>query len=246
MKNLLKYLSFIILIFLFSSCKKENWCDCVKGTGENIEEIRNLSSFNAILINDKIEVHLIKGSIYQVKVVAGSNVISLIKTEVENGRLKISDANKCDFTRSYKRKVVAYITLPDIVKIEHDGTGEMFMNDQFSCDTFRYYLSNSGNLNLNLNANTVYGGMHGIGDVNLKGKIKSNFIYASGQGFYNSNEAISNEMILTLNTSGKMEVQVVDFLKVDMLAASTGNVYFKGNPATITTTIQGKGKLIHQ
>jgi hypothetical protein len=43
-----------------------------------------------------------------------------------------------------------------------------------------------------------------------------------------------------------MEVNVLNFLKVDMLATSTGNVYYMGNPSQIITNIKGKGKLIKQ
>lgn len=246
MKNLFYYFISFYLICNFYSCKKENLCDCIKGTGKDVVEERVVASFNKILVLDKVEVHLIKGNDFSVKVIAGSKVISLIKTEVENGQLIISDKNKCDFTRSYKRKIKVYVTSPQLLNIHHDGAGDVFMDTTFECDTLRYYLSNSGNLYLNMNANTVFGAMHGLGDVFIKGQVNSNYIYASGQGFFDAHETYSNEMILTLNTSGKMEVNVLNFLKVDMLATSIGNVYYKGNPSQIITNLKGKGKLIKQ
>jgi len=246
MKFFAKYIVLFFLLTPFYSCKKENLCDCFKGTGKDVTELRTLLSFNKVLIQDKIDVHILKGSGYSVRITAGSKVISLIKTKVENNQLTITDENTCDFTRSYKRKIVVYITLPDIIKLQHDGLGEVVMEDEFMCDTLSYYLSNSGNLHLNVNATTVYGGMHGNGDVTIKGKIKSNFINAGGQGFYNSQDAISSEMILTLATSGKMEVNAIDFLKVDMLVNSSGDVYYNGNPSKITAVLKGKGKLIKQ
>jgi hypothetical protein len=246
MKLFIKFLLLFLIINQFYSCKKENWCDCIKGSGNDLTEERVLKPFDKILIQDKLEVHLLKGNKYGVKLIAGSKVISLIETEIENGKLILSDNNTCDFTRSYKRKVKIYITVPKLINLQHDGSGDVFMDDLFECDTLNYYLSGSGNLFLNLNAKTVYGGMHGLGDVFIKGKVISNYIYASGQGFFNASETYSNEMILTLNTSGKMEVNVLNFLKVDMLSKSTGNVYYTGNPSQIITNLKGKGKLIKQ
>lgn len=234
---------FIILI-LFNSCKKENWCDCFKGTGKDIEETRILNPFDELLVEDNIEVHVKKGIDYVVKITAGSKVMPLIKTSVENGRLKIYDNNTCDFTRDYKRKVSVLVTVPVLNKITQNGTGNVVMDDEFNCDKLSYYLSNSGNLHINISANIVYGSMHGNGDVYVKGKIKSNFIYASGQGFYYAYGANSDEMILTLNTSGIMEVSVNQFLKIDMNERSTGNIYYKGNPAKTTLNMKGSGKLI--
>jgi hypothetical protein len=235
---------FFIVLILFNSCKKENLCDCFKGTGKNITEKRQLSPFNELLVEDNIDVHIKQGNDYSATITAGSNVMSLIKTRIEDGKLKITDNNTCDFTRDYQRKVRINITVPSINKINQNGTGNVFMEDEFICERLSYYLSNSGNLYINTNANIVYGSMHGNGDVYVKGKIKSNFIYAGGQGYYNSFEASSDEMILTLNTSGSMKVSVNQFLKIDMLDRSTGNIYFKGNPTNISLNIKGTGKLI--
>ena len=233
-----------ILFFLFNSCKKENLCDCFKGTGKDIEETRQLKPFDEILVEDNIEVHLKIGTEFTAKIIAGSKVMPLVKTDIENGKLKITDNNTCDFTRDYTRKISIIITVPTINKITQNGTGNFFMDDEFICDRLSFYLSNSGNLFINTNANIVYGSMHGNGDVYVKGKIKSNFIYAGGQGFYNSFDASSDEMILTLNTSGSMKVSVNQFLKIDMVERSTGDIFYKGNPSILTLNIKGTGKLI--
>ena len=234
----------LVVTLLTSTCKKENICDCVKGTGKEITEERQLSGFNKIFASDKVDVHLTQGSDYSVKVVAGKQVIKLIKTKVENGVLTISDDNRCDFTRSYKRKVTVYVTMPGLRSVINDGVGDVYMDNRFTCDTLNYSMSNSGNLHLDINANTVYGGMHGNGDVYMKGSVAHNFVHAGGQGYYHGFEAVSGDVILTLKTSGSAEVNVNAYLKIEMYARSTGNIYFKGYPATVEKVIAGSGKLV--
>lgn len=219
-------------------------CDCVKGTGSTTSETRELSSFNEVIIQDKIDVHLITGTNHSVKIEGGKNVIKLVKTKIENGILTVSDDNRCDFTRSYKKKITVYITVPALKRIQQDGLGEVYMDTTFVCDTFRYAISNSGNLHLDLNSDVVYGGMHGNGDVFMKGIVGSNLVHAVGQGFYHGYDVNANDVILTLRTSGKMEVNVNSFLKVDMYDRSTGDIFYKGYPNSIYKNIQGSGKLI--
>lgn len=242
----IKILFSLSLIFtLFVTCKKENLCDCVKGTGSQTTDERTLSPFNQVFVDDKIDVHITEGPEYKVKVEAGKHVIKLIKTTVSDGILTITDRNKCDFTRSYKRKVIVYVTLPKIKKLRNDGLGDVYMDSQFTCDTLNYYMSNSGNLHLNLNADIVYGGMHGNGDVYMKGTVNESFLFAGGQGYFYGFETIAQKVILTLNTSGRAEVNVNTFLKIDMLARSTGDIYYKGHPGTIwKATFAGKGNLV--
>lgn len=243
----LKNSSLLILsLLLFTTCKKENLCDCFKGTGSESSVTRELESFEKILVQDKIDVHLTQGTTQSVRIEGGKNVIKLIKTKVENGVLIISDDNKCDFTRSYKKKIIMYITVPTLKKIEHDGVGDVFMDNRFACDTFRYALSNAGDLHLDLNTAQVYGGMHGNGDLYMKGVVGENVLHAVGQGFYHGFDVTSENVILTLRTSGILEISVNTFLKIDMLQKSTGDILYKGYPTTITKNIKGSGKLIEK
>ncbi len=244
--TLTNFLLLIPLCFLLVTCKKENLCDCFKGTGKQTSEERNLSPFDQIFVDDKIDVHITEGADFKVKIEAGSHVIKLIKTTVnDEGKLTITDRNKCDFTRSYKRKIIVHVTLPKLRSVENNGLGDVYMDSQFTCDTLNYYMSNSGNLHINVNADIVYGGMHGNGDVYMKGVINESSVFAGGQGYFHGFDAIAQKVILTLNTSGRMEVNVNSLLKIDMFERSTGDIYYKGQPSTIwKATFAGKGKLV--
>lgn len=219
-------------------------CDCVKGTGATTSETRQLGSFNEIVVQDKVDVHITNGTEYSAKIEGGKNVIKLVKTKIENNVLTITDNNRCDYMRSYKKKITVYITVPSLKRINQDGVGNIYMDSPFVCDTFNYYSSNSGDLHLDLNADVVYGGMHGDGDVYMKGTVSDNFVHATGQGFYHGFYAISDNVILTLKTSGQVEVNVNSFFKIDMDARSTGDILYTGHPTQVLKNIFGKGKLI--
>ena len=231
-------ISFLVLSMLmfFSTCKKENLCDCFKGTGKQTSESRSLAPFTEVFIQDKIEVHLIEGNEYAVRIEAGEHLVKLIKTTVENNKLTIKNNNKCDFTRSYKRKIVVYVTLPKLRKLTNDGVSTVYMDSRFKCDTLNYSASNAGDLHLNLDATIVYGGMHGVGDVYMEGIVYESCVYATGQGHFHGYNVAAQRVILTLKTSGKMEVNANALLKIDTYQKSTGDVYYKGSPNIIANT----------
>src|ERR1017187_937178 len=123
LKLLTAYAAFFIA-FIFSSCSKENRWDCIKRTGEKTTDTRTLPPFTGIYVNNNIDIFITQGPVQEVKVIAGKNLVSLVKTEVVSGVLKISNENKCNWARSYKKGIISvYITIPIINVVENDGSG---------------------------------------------------------------------------------------------------------------------------
>ncbi|MGZ3931980.1 MAG: hypothetical protein ACXVP0_11570, partial [Bacteroidia bacterium] len=55
----------IIVVFLIAvvtgSCKKQNEFDLFKSTGPDETDVRNITAFNKIILDDKIDVYLAQG-----------------------------------------------------------------------------------------------------------------------------------------------------------------------------------------
>ena len=102
---------FILFVFAFvvNSCKKENLYDCFKPTGTIETRVIEVSDFQHVVVFDKIDLYLTQGPNFEVKLEAGKNLFMNIKTTVSNGTLTIDNINKCNFVRSPKKKIVAYI-----------------------------------------------------------------------------------------------------------------------------------------
>src|SRR3954465_11217106 len=102
----MKFFRISILVFLsslifFSSCKKENRCDCIKRTGDIVTEIRSLKAFDRLQVEENVNVFLTQDSIQEVKVEAGEHLISLVETAIVDGTLTIRNKNKCNWARAY-------------------------------------------------------------------------------------------------------------------------------------------------
>src|SRR5665213_264569 len=90
-------------------CKKENDCDCIKGTGNVIQEERQLPTFHSVYVEDNVNVIFQEDTMQKIIVQAGKNLIKLVKTEMIGDELYIHNENRCNFMRRYNIPINVYI-----------------------------------------------------------------------------------------------------------------------------------------
>lgn len=242
-----KNLILITCLFLFFSCKKENLCDCVKSTGPTNVIYRDLKDFNCIYLKDKIDLYLTQGPQFEVRVEAGANLQKLIKTELDGETLKVYNNNRCNWVRGYKHKIKVYVTAPYFKYLKHGGLGVIQSLNTIIQDTISLRTENSGDFRLDLNTYRVVGSAHGNGDMYLTGttdRLESyyygtNYLYAYGLN-------VSSYIFLDSYSIGHAYINAPENGLMDIKIDRAGNVYYKGNTATINLTRNGKGNLIQE
>ena len=229
------------------SCKKENLCDCVKSTGPTNTIYRDLVDFNCIYIKDKMDLYITQGPDFEVRVEAGANLQRLIKTELDGETLKVFNTNKCNWVRGYKHKINVYITAPYFKYIKHGGVGTIESTNTITQDEIFLRTENSGDFHLDLNTNRIVCSAHGNGDTYLTGTTKrlesdytgTNYLYAFGL-------EVKDYIYLHSVSIGHAQVNAPDNGLMDIVIDRAGNIFYKGNPATINLSGSGKGNLIHE
>jgi hypothetical protein len=233
------------LFFLFNSCKKENRCDCLKSRGETVLESRSLADFSTLRVYDKIDVYFTQDTTLTAPVVqvkTGKNLVPNISTRVEGGELSIENRNKCNFVRGEHNDVTVYITAPYVKYFVQEGVGSIFGTNTVTQDSVDCTIKNSGDIRLAVNTRNVTGHMHGIGDLYLEGLANSFFTHTVGQGFINAEGFRVGYAFVVFKSNGLAHVNVTG--QLDGMVASTGDLYYTGNPAVVNVEVTGKGKLI--
>jgi len=232
-----------VLIFI-SSCKKENMCDCFKSTGEITTEERVTEPFNSIYLSDNVNLFLIRDSVFKVKVVAGKNLLPLIKTNVEDGSMHISNNNKCNWVRSYKPKINVYVSMPTLMFIEYTGCGNISMLNTFTGDSIYFDTKNgSGTVDLDINMRVCYLIINtGPVDVNVKGHADELQLYYIGTGMIHCENLTTNYTYITHKSTGNCYINVRDLLIYHI--SWTGNIHYTGNPSQIQGDNTGTGTII--
>lgn len=235
----------VVVVVMFTMCKKENMCDCLKGTGDVSTETRTSDPFTEIFIEDKVNVILTEDttSPYIVKVEAGEKLIALIKTEVVNGVLRIRNANKCDFTRNYEVPVNVYVNhKPNLLRITNKGTGLVSNTDTCTAPTIDLVTISAGDIKLQMNAGSVFTHQHSVGDVEVYGSVNEMIIYNTGNGFTITDECEAAYGWVYTRSTGKITVYTPGLLINEI--EGPGNVYYRGQPSAISSTVNGTGQLL--
>ena len=227
---------------IFSSCEKENMCDCLKSTGPIVKERRSLDSFHRLEVRKNVIVTLHQDTIEYVEVEAGSHLIDLVETEVHNGVLTITNLNKCNWVRSYDIEINAHVHLKNLDYIDHYGSEEIKCADTLTVGYIDIRQNNNADIHLVLNAQEVFARqMVGGGDIYLSGNSQVCYTFGGSFGYVFAQNLVSNSVNVDQRSTGEIHVQALSSLRVYI--EDKGNVYYRGVPA-IDSEITGSGKLI--
>lgn len=235
-------LNLVFLTFFCPSCQKET-PKCFKSTGEILLEERITAPFSKIEIYDHLFVEINQDSFYSLSIEAGKNLLPFIKTDFENGILKIQNQNRCDFLRSYKNNILIRISLPNLDEIYYNGTGDITFNNNFKTNRFKFFsLNGSGSLKLNLICDSANFQMEtGAMNLEISGKAFYSYFYQSGVGQANCCDFETKICHVNNFGSGDVQVQTDSILIAEIY--KSGNIVYQSDPQKIIQVIEGSGKL---
>ena len=246
--SIFKTLSFVILFAGVKSCKKAEDRQCLKSTGSIINQEIGMPSFSKLDLNEKIEYCLVQDTICKVMLNGGENLLNEVKISVSNDRLVITNENKCNFLRSYKKVIKAEIHFVNITEINYRGTEELTNTDVLNLPWLTLsILNSSGSVKLNINSNSIYANASGgYGDFNLSGNTNYANLYIDNNGFCNTyGLKVKDSVRVISNTMGTMMVNSDNtILKADI--KNGGNIFYEGVPSSIVLNKIGKGNLLKE
>ncbi len=244
MRRIICIVSFTGAVVFSNSCRKENMCDCFKSAGSATYEYRNLRDFAKLYVSDNVNVYITQDSIFEVKVEGGEHLLPLIKTEVVDGELRISNHNKCNWVRSYKKSIIdVYVKMPRPKLITSYTVGEIKSLNTITIDTIEYYSMNAGNISLMLNTTKITGHMLDAGDVTLSGTTWEHATWGIGNGILHCENLNTGYTWITTGRTGDSYVNATSLLIAYL--RSSGNVYYHGSPPQVQLNQHvGSGQLI--
>lgn len=170
---------FLALLLTFSYASKS----------ESFEETRNISKFTKIEAGGLVNIELIKGDKYQIKIWARGITLSDILTTNTKDTLVVTTQGS---HRGEKIRIqVTYVKLDEI---ETGGAAIITAPNALSADTLNIFITGNGDANLNLDVRNLNVDMRGNGNLTLKGRAKNQNIKSHGGGgsFNNSQLKVNN------------------------------------------------------
>lgn len=192
----------------------------VNGSGIRKTEMRNVGNFDKIEVSGAIVVKISAGQDFGISVEADDNILQSVKTEVENGILKIY----ADGSFRRRNSVNVTVTMPQISSLNVEGASKAA-------------LENVETAELNVSAN-------GASKIGISGKAARLTLEASGASSINAVNIESGEADAKASGASKVSVFANDKLTADANGAS--RISYIGNPLNIEKSVSGASLVFQQ
>jgi len=173
-------------------------------------------------------------------------LVNFITTEVVDGQLRITNDNKCNFLRSYKKSVTVEIHLIDLNRVEFKGSKPLSCQNQLVLNNLLIDIKEgAGEFNLNVNCNELKTNISaGWGNMVISGDVNYARFIVTSNGFMDTYDLnIQDSLHVISKTPGLTKVNADNALMRSETTQS-GDIWYVGVPTLIDHNQYGEGELI--
>lgn len=156
----MKNYSVLLLLLLISTLALAQKNEKIKGSKTVTIEQKEIGDFDAIEVNDNIEVYLDRGEKCELKIEADDNLHEMITYDLSAKTLRINTAKKAT---NYKKLIVRVTYTKELKRITTKNEAVLFAIQEIQLDNIAFEAYDNSVLNLNVNS----------GDFSLKSNDKS-------------------------------------------------------------------------
>jgi hypothetical protein len=189
----------------------------IAGSGHRKSEKRELKPFNSINTSGAYDVNVTCQKPASFEIEADDNILPLIKTEVRDGILFVSNDQEYHTSKS----TMLRITLPELNSVSNAGAGDVKIAD-----------ANSSDLKI---AST------GAASIDAAGKAQSVTISSTGAGNVNTSKLTAEKAKVDISGAANVDVYASD--QLDVTVSGVGSVTYSGNPKVVNKNITGIGSV---
>ncbi|PIV18947.1 MAG: DUF2807 domain-containing protein [Flavobacteriales bacterium CG03_land_8_20_14_0_80_35_15] len=211
----------LLLLVSTTSCMLNG----LSGNGQVQTEPRSIrQEFKALSVSQGIDVYLTTNQSNSVKVEADDNILDLIKTEVQNGTLKIYLSKQVWHSKA--RKV--YVSAPIIEEILVSSGASVKLENTLIVDKLMLKASSGSEIEVHVGVSDLYCEASSGADITLIGTAKNLDVEAS------SGSSVKADDLKTYDTNAKATsgatVNVNATNTIQIKKGSGGSVNYKGSP----------------
>jgi hypothetical protein len=245
----MKFTILIILVLVVFSCEKAEDRRCFKSVGNEIVKEIPLGDITKLYLQEQIVYTLVQDSINKVVLRGGENIVSFIAVEETEEGWEIKNNNRCDFLRSYKKKIHAEIHFKESLNyIRYEGSENLTCKDTLNLASFTMLMRDgAGSIDLKIKTGWLDVGVtSGFADFTIHGTADYARLSIKGNGYGNAYELKIRDSIHVVSESPGVIKLNADNILFKSEIWSLGDIWYRGNPMKINTLREGKGHLIQK
>lgn len=203
------------------------------------EQDRDVGAFERIKVKGSMDVNVSVGNERSVKVIADSDIIDHVRTDVTDGELVIGLKDKGHHWSRIDRLQVV-VSVPKLTAANLTGSGDLTIDD-IAAETFDLVLKGSGDAIIeDADVVTMRTRLQGSGDIELAGSCKTLSVTLQGSGDVEAEDFKCEIAQIELRGSGDVEAYASETADVEI--RGSGDVYVRGNPS-MNSRVRGSGEV---
>lgn len=238
----------LISVLTLAACKKAEERTCFKSAGKEVTLEVPLQDFGRLFLGPHMKFRLIQGQENKLVITGGENLVNHVATKMDGDQLFITNENKCNFLRSYKKEISVDIYYKNVYVINFEGTKELTTVNQINAPYFTLVIEDgAGACNLDLNTGQLHVVVtNGWGNFNLSGVTDYAKLDIRGDGFGNLYDLeVADSINVLMNTSNNVKIKA-DQIPLRVQTYGVGDVWYKGTPSSIQFNKYGEGDLVNK
>ncbi|WP_047244993.1 head GIN domain-containing protein [Maribacter thermophilus] len=226
MTTLIRITIALFLALFLSSCGFDiNFGDFGSGktgNGTVVEETREVTDdFTTIHASEGLDVYVTQDDNFSITVEADENIIDLIGTDIENGKLKIHAVE--NIGRATKK---VFVSLPDVKSLKSSSGAHLTTQNMVKGDDINIDSSSGSILNLEVTADQIDIDASSGANIEIAGKAREVYVDGSSGANINAKNLLSKECRAEGSSGANINVNVSDLLTAD--ASSGANISYSG------------------
>ncbi len=207
-------------------------------------EVRKVSSFHAIEVSTGIKLIIKQGSEEAVAVSASTpDIRNRIKTEVENGKLKIYFDNH-DWNNNTKKELKAYVSFKNLDMLKASSGADASTDGSINVSSLSIDLSSGAGFDGMVTATNLDIEQSSGSNMQIKGKVSDLNITSSSGSDFNGYELVSETC--KANASSGSDIEITVNKELQAAASSGGDINYKGNGVITNISNSSGGKIKKQ
>ena len=236
----LKIVLLIAAVFSLTACNFDLNFNQTSGSGNVETEERNVTSdFDKVHGSAGIDVYLTEGNDNKIVVEADDNLISLITTEISNGKLKIGVVQGKNIGRAKAKKV--HVTYKSLTAITASSGADVIGNSVVKSESLTLKSSSGADLEVDVIAQEVYADVSSGADLKVAGRALKLVADASSGSDLKAKELEVKVCKANASSGADITVNVLD--EIDGKASSGGDIKYYGNPTAVKTKDGASGSV---
>lgn len=217
------FLTGALVAVLASSCI--NIGSGVMGNGEVTTQDRTVTeSFTVIEASEGLDVYITQSGEASIRVEADSNVIDLIATDIEDGRLKIHT------TQSVGRATkVIHVNVPEVTAIRASSGADVETQNTIRSTALNLDVSSGADLSVMVVASSVDASSSSGGSMKISGEAGSLDADASSGSDLEAGELVAVSVVADASSGAFVRVHATENLNAN--ASSGGDIQYTGEPS---------------